>query len=114
MPDSFTADLSVGDMVLWYSNPYSAEDPAMGWISKKPGNQTITLLVYAEDAGFVEKPSVRHKDDPFWKENDTAAAWGRWGAFTLHPSTIALKEVQGLITKLKLQAASIKKKEDKE
>jgi hypothetical protein len=111
MAESFTADLCVGDMVLWYSNPYSAEDPAMGWIAKKPGNQTVTVLIWAEDSGFVEKPSVRHKDDPFWKESDTAASWGRWGAFEVHPNTKTLKEVRSLLTKQKIEAA--KKKEDK-
>ena len=111
MADSYTADLSVGDMILWYSNPFSPEDPVMGWISKKPGNQTVTVLIYAEEAGFVEKPSVRHKDDPFWKENETAASWGRWGAFTIHPNTQALKELRGLLTKQKIEAA--KKKDEK-
>lgn len=98
-------DLFVGDLVLWYSNPMSPQDPAMGWISSKPGTQTVKILVWAEDAGFVEKPSVRHKDDPFWKESETAQAWGQWGCFDLHPSTKSLKELQALLTKTKIEAA---------
>jgi hypothetical protein len=109
MPDFKAPDLSVGDMVLWYSNPFSPQDPAMGWVAKKPGVQTVTILVYAEEAGFVEKPSVRHRDDPFWKESESAAAWGKWGAYDLHSSTKALKELQSLVTKAKIEAA--KKKE---
>lgn len=109
---TLTSDLSVGDMVLWYDNPSSPAGPVMGWISRKPGAQTVNILVWAEDAGFVEKPSVRHKDDPFWKESDTAAAWGRWGCFEVHPQTKSLKEVQALLTKLKVQAAKSNKKED--
>lgn len=109
MPDFRVPDLTVGDMVLWYSNPFSPQDPAMGWVAKKPGHQTAHLLIWAEDAGFVEKPSVRHRDDPFWRESDTAAAWGKWGCYELHPNSKALKEIQSLLTKTKIEAA--KKKE---
>lgn len=101
-------DLGVGDMVVWYSNPFGPQDPVMGWVSRKPGAQTINILVWAEDAGFVEKPSVRHVDDPFWKESDTASAWGKWGCFDLHPNTKALKELQALLTKQKIEAAKKK------
>lgn len=101
-------ELCVGDMVLWYSNPSNPQDPVMGWVSRKPGTQTINILVWAEDAGFVEKPSVRHVDDPFWKESETANAWGKWGAFSLHPSTKALKDLSSLLTKQKIEAAKKK------
>lgn len=105
-------DLNVGDMVVWYSNPFAPQDPAMGWVSRKPGTQTINILVWAEDAGFVEKPSVRHVEDPFWRENETAAAWGKWGAFDLHPSTQALKELRALLTKSKIEAAKKKPQDE--
>jgi hypothetical protein len=101
-------ELAVGDMVVWYSNPFAPQDPVMGWVSRKPGSQAINILVWAEDAGFVEKPSVRHMNDPFWRESDTAAAWGKWGSFDLHPSTKALKELHGLLTRQKIEAAKKK------
>jgi hypothetical protein len=101
-------ELAVGDMVIWYSNPMSPQDGAMGWISSKPGTQTVKVLIWAEEAGFVEKPSVRHRDDPFWKTNETASAWGKWGCFDLHPNTKALKEMQTLLTKSKIEAAKKK------
>jgi hypothetical protein len=53
----------------------------------------------------VEKKSVRHKDDPFWRESEMAGNWAKWGCFTLHPTTETLKEIKGLLTKLKLDAA---------
>ena len=105
-------DLTVGDMVLWYSNPFAPQDPVMGWVARKPGTQTINILVWAEDAGFVEKPSVRHVADPFWRENDTAAGWGKWGAFDLHPSTASLKELRSLLTKAKIDAAKKKPQQE--
>jgi len=97
--------LGVGDMVLFYDNPYTTDHPVMGWVSSKPGVQTIKILVWAEEAGFVEKPSVRHREDPFWRESETAQAWQKWGAFDLHPSTKALKELNALLTKQKIEAA---------
>lgn len=110
MPDFRVPDLTVGDMVLWYSNPFSPQDPAMGWVAKKPGATTITILVYAEDSGLIEKPSVRHVDDPFWKESESASAWGKWGCYRAHPSTDLLKELKSLLTKQKVEAA--RKKEE--
>ena len=108
MADFTMPELSPGDMVLWYSDPFSPQDPAMGWISSKPGTQTVKILVWAEEAGFVEKPSVRHADDPFWRESETAASWGKWGSFREHPSTLMLKELKTLLTKAKVEAAKKK------
>jgi hypothetical protein len=109
MSDFQMPDLMVGDMVLFYSDPQTPTDPLMGWVSRRPGKQAINILVWAEDAGFIEKPSVRHKDDPFWRESETSAQWGKWGCFTLHPQTKALKELSVMLTKVKIEAA--KKKE---
>lgn len=103
-------ELAIGDMVLFYDNPFSPQDASMGWISSKPGTQTVKILVWGENTGFVEKQSVRHKDDPFWKTSETASAWGKWGAFDIHPNTRALKELQAMLTKAKIDAAKNNKK----
>lgn len=98
----------VGTMVLWHCNPFHP-DPSqavMGWISQPPGHSTVNCLVWAPSTGFVEKASVRHKDDPFWKESETAAAWSKWGCYEVHPDSIALNELRGLITRMKVDAAS--------
>jgi len=95
-------ELSVGDMVRWYSDPHNHQDPAMGWICKRPGLRVATILIWADGAGFVEKPSVRHIHDPFWKESESAPAWAKWGAFDLHPDTAALKELRAFLTKKKI------------
>lgn len=107
-----TPDLTVGDLVLWYSNPFNPQDGAMGWISSKPGTQTVKILVWAENTGFVEKPSVRHRDDPYWTESPMAGNTQQWGCYELHPSTKALKELQALLTKQKIEAAKSNKKTD--
>jgi hypothetical protein len=105
MSDFKMPEVGIGDLVLFYDNPFSPDSHSMGWISTKPGVATVKVLVFAEEAGFVEKPSVRHKDDPFWKTSETAQAWGRWGCWDYHPSTRAMKELQALLTKSKIEAA---------
>lgn len=105
MADFKMPEVGIGDLVLFYDNPFTPDAHSMGWVSTKPGVQTIKVLVFAEEAGFVEKPSVRHKDDPFWRESETAQAWGRWGCWDFHPSTRALKELQTLLTRSKIEAA---------
>jgi len=111
MSDFDMSSLLPGDMVFWYSNPANLTDPAVGWISQKPGAKTATLLVWGSGTGFVEKPSVRHKDDEFWRESEAAQAWHKWGCFELHPNTAALKTLPAIATKMKLMAASSKKGE---
>jgi len=105
MSDFKAPEVIVGDLVFWYSDPVNPQSPSMGWISKKPGVNTVNILVWGESTGFVEKPSVRHRDDPFWKESESAASWQRWGCWEQHPQTIALKNVDVVLTKLKVQAA---------
>jgi hypothetical protein len=105
MSDFKMPEVGIGDLVLFYDNPFSPDSHAMGWVSSKPGTQTIKVLIYAEEAGFVEKPSVRHVNDPFWRESETAQAWGRWGCFSVHPNTQMLKELRELLTKAKLDKA---------
>jgi|LakMenEpi03Aug12_release.lakeMendotaPanAssembly.Ray.scaffolds.fasta_scaffold733642_2 hypothetical protein len=113
MSDKFEMpELNVGDMVYWYSDPLNPQTPSMGWVSRRPGVQTITILIWAEDAGLVEKPSVRHVDDPFWVESQSAASWTKWGAFRPHPTTAMLRQVVDIAKSLKLQAARTQKPKD--
>ena len=113
MSSDFTMpELNIGDMVLWYSDPSNPQNPSMGWVSRRPGVQTITILIWAEDAGLIEKPSVRHIDDPFWTDSQSASAWNKWGAFKPHPTTAMLKQVVEIAKNLKVQAARAQKPKD--
>ena len=99
-------ELKVGDAVFWHSNPQNlGESPAMGWVIEKPGTQTISILIFAQNAGFVEKKSVRHADDPFWRESETANNWQQWGCFTLHPVTEVLPVLKEMISDWKISRA---------
>ena len=60
--DSFSPpQVKIGDMVYWYSDPLSCAEPNMGWVSQRPGAQTISVLVFTPYTGFQEKPSCRHR-----------------------------------------------------
>jgi len=97
--------VELGDLVLWHDDPAGSSTPALGWVIERPGRETISILVFSQASGFVEKKSVRFKDDPFWKESEMAPNWAQWGCFTLHPTTELLKELKPFLTKLKLDAA---------
>jgi hypothetical protein len=78
-------------------------------VIERPGREAISILVFTQAAGFVEKKSVRHVSDPFWKESEMAPQWQKWGCFDLHPNTKALKELQGLLVKAKIEKARSQK-----
>lgn len=106
--DAFSIpDLTVGDKILWHDNPSHPDrnTACAGIISRRPGKHTVAVLVWGENTGWIEKLSVRHKDDPFWKTSEMAGQWGQWGCFELHPETEMLRELKPLITKLKVEAA---------
>lgn len=73
----------LGDQVHWYADTATLADPLVGWISRKPGEYTVTIIVFAPDVGFMEKASVRHKDDPGLTENP---AWRTWGCWDFSPA----------------------------
>lgn len=99
------ADLVIGDLVFWHDDPFAdATAPSLGWVLAK-GRETITVLVFSENAGLIEKQSVRHKADEFWKDNEFVANWTRHGCFTVHPTTELLRELKSLLTKLKMDSA---------
>lgn len=90
-------EVELGDQVLYHPNPLNPNNPVMGWVSRRPGTQTICVLVFAENTGFVEKPSVRHIDDAGLQENP---AWREWGAWELHPNTAILRKLKPLLPRI--------------
>jgi hypothetical protein len=104
-----TQTVELGDMVLFYDNPQNPTDPCVGWVSRRPGINTVYILTFSPDTGFVEKPSVRHADDPGLTEN---AAWRQWGCWRFHPSTEALKRMNTLMPQVVQVLARSSKKGD--
>jgi hypothetical protein len=95
----------VGDMVLWHDDPQGVATPSLGWIVERPGRETVSILTFSQSAGFVEKKSVRHRNDPFWRESENAGNWQQWGAWELHPNTAMLKELKAFLTNAKIDSA---------
>jgi hypothetical protein len=89
--------VAIGDAVLYYANPLNRKDPALGWICRRPGINTVSVLVFSPESGFIEKPSVRHIDDPGLAES---ASWRQWGAWEYHPMTATLKKVESLMPQI--------------
>jgi hypothetical protein len=87
----------LGDQVYWYSDPVTLADPCLAWVCLKPGALTVTLLVFAPNVGFIEKPSVRFKDDPGLRENP---AWRQWGCWDFSPSSKELQRLQSVSANL--------------
>ena len=87
----------LGDMVYWYHDPLTLADPNIGWVCQRPGAVTVTLLVFAPGVGFVEKPSVRFKDDPGLQEN---TSWRSWGCWDFTPAHKEFTRISGMATTL--------------
>lgn len=103
-------ELAVGDLVLYYANPVNPRDPALGFVVEKPGRTALSILVFGQSTGWIEKKSVRHVDDPFWKESETANAWAKWGCYTLHPMTKLMPQLNDMVTDWKVAKARSKTK----
>lgn len=85
-------EVTLGTMVLYYRDPLNLRDPQLGFVSQRPGASTVTVSVMT-GTGFVEKTSVRYKDDPGLRENE---AWRQWGCWDLTDTEKMLRRVSGL------------------
>lgn len=94
--------LEVGDLVLYHQHFKNTKDPVAGWVCRRQGKNTTYIQVLSESLGWVEKPSVRHIDDPGLRER---AEWAKAGAWEMHPSTLAVKELNALLPHLKAVVA---------
>lgn len=87
----------VGDSVYWYHDPLNCNEPTLGWIVERPGILTVSILTFSQNTGFLERPSVRHKDDPGLQENADRRQWGCWD-FT--PQSAQLRKLDGLMSQI--------------
>lgn len=87
----------VGDSVYWYHDPLNCTEPTMGWIVQRPGTCTVSILTFSPNFGFLEKPSVRHKDDPGLQEN---SEWRAWGCWELTPQAVQLRKMDSLMSQI--------------
>jgi hypothetical protein len=86
--------VALGDMVYFYDHPMAPSDPVIGWVSRRPGVNTVCVLTFSPDSGFVEKLSVRHIDDPGLQDN---RAWAANGGWEFAPATKMLKRLETIV-----------------
>lgn len=86
-----------GDCVYWYSDPLTCAEPQIGWVVDHPGVCTVNVLVFSPSSGFMDKPSVRHRDDPGLQEN---AQWRQWGCWEYSPQTAQLKKLDSMMAQI--------------
>lgn len=89
--------LRPGDLVYWYHDPLTCQDPQVGWVVGRPGVLTANILVFAISAGFQDKPSVRHRDDPALQENIDLRQWGCW---EYAPQTAQLRKLDSMMVQV--------------
>lgn len=66
-----------GDLVLFSTDVHHFSNPCIGWVTDERGECTVNLLTFTP-AGFVQKTSVHHKDDPALLENPGWVEIGCW------------------------------------
>lgn len=69
---------NLGDVVLYSNDRHNFTNPCIGWVIKPPGNSTLQILTFTPTNGWVERPSVHHRDDPGNKEDNDWGVLGVW------------------------------------
>jgi hypothetical protein len=67
--------VNVGDTVHYY--PHEGAEPVMAFVTKV-GKDTLELWALSPGYGGVERPSVRHKEDPRLADSTQWKAFGVW------------------------------------
>ena len=114
MPDEAVTfvppEVKPGDIVYWYRDPLNLRDPNVGIVVGPPGAMTITILLLGSQSGFVEKQSVRHKDDPGLRDNADWRLWGCWEYSSLTETIKRLDKELSRIVPLSERVAALTKK----
>lgn len=93
---------NLGDVVLYSNDQHNFSNPCIGWVIKEPGDSTLQILTFNPTLGWIERPSVHHKDDPGMKEDNGWQALGCWD-FTatakaaMKPASRAASEVRASV-----------------
>jgi hypothetical protein len=81
--------VSVGETVLYYAHDNA--EPNMAFVTKV-GKETVELWSLSPGYGGVDKPSVRHKDDPRLVEFPHWKEFGLWEHRPRDPRIAGLSE----------------------
>jgi hypothetical protein len=81
--------VGVGDTVLYYAHENA--EPCMAFVTKV-GKDTLELWALSPGYGGVDKPSVRHKDDPRLQDSGQWKVFGVWEHKPRDPRIAQLSE----------------------
>lgn len=76
----------MGDVVLFSTDIHGFSSPMIAFVTKEPGDSTVHLLSFTS-SGWVDRPSVHHKDDPRIHGDN---GWGELGVWDFAPMTTAI------------------------
>ena len=91
-------EVQLGDQVIFYEHYSQTQDPVNAWVARRPGKNTVYLMIFSESFGWTERPSVRHITDPGLKER---TEWAKSGAWVEHETTKVVREVKEMLPQLK-------------
>lgn len=86
--------VSVGETILYYA--HEGAEPNMAFVTKV-GKETLELWALSPGYGGVEKPSVRHKDDPRLEDSVEWRKFGVWAHTPRDPRVAQLSERVSLL-----------------
>lgn len=77
---------NMGDVVLFSTDTHNFSNPTIAFVIKEPGDSTVHLLTFTP-TGWVDRPSVHHKDDPRLHGDH---GWDDLGVWDFAPMTAAI------------------------
>lgn len=77
---------AMGDLVLFSTDIFNFSNPTVGWVIQEPGDSTVRILTFTT-TGWVDRPSVHHKDDPDIRRDN---GWAELGCWDFAPITQAI------------------------
>ena len=79
----------IGDPVLFSTDIHGFSNPVLGYVIKEPGDSTVYILTFTH-TGWVERPSVHHKDDPAISGDN---GWSDLGVWEFSPLALEIRKL---------------------
>jgi hypothetical protein len=77
---------AMGDIVMFSTDIHTFSNPTVGFVIQEPGDSTVRVLTFTP-TGWVDRPSVHHKDDPNLHGDH---GWADLGCWDFAPITQAI------------------------
>jgi hypothetical protein len=95
---------AIGDIVLFSTDIHTFSNPTIGFVIQHPGDSTVRILTFTPH-GWVDRPSVHHKDDPAIHGDH---GWADLGVWDFAPITTAVYKAAAAAAKEKVNSVASK------